>query len=238
MIRLLVASVCLVVALGGVAFASFRGTAVADDDTAQRVAALETVVSLHGAEIGALRTELELIKARQTVGDEGATPQASTDGGITYHRMEGNSMAPTVNDGDLLQIDTTAYASHGPERGDLILFDPPLASSSPYVKRVIGLPGETVAIRFDGYVYINGRRLEEPYTEARSTECVSGRCDSVRVREGEVYVLGDNRRNSADSRIFGPVDIDDIIGKAWLTYWPTDDFGLVPHYDYPGIPER
>jgi signal peptidase I len=58
----------------------------------------------------------------------------------------------------------------------------------------------------------------------------------VTVQAGYIYVLGDNRRNSSDSRIFGVVDIDNIIGKAWLTYWPLDSFGLVPHYDYPNGP--
>jgi signal peptidase I len=206
MIRLLVASVCLVAALGGFAVASFKGTAVADDDTAQRVAALETVVSLQGAEIGAIRTELEFVKAHLSAGG----PEGNS------FRMDGSSTAPTIRDGDLLLIDEEAYTSRVPERGDIILFDPPVASEKPYVKRVIGLPGETIEIGTDGYVYVNGQRLDEPYTAAGSTECDMRVCKAVTVPEGNVYVLGDNRRNSSDSRIFGPVDIDDIIGKAQI----------------------
>ncbi len=103
---------------------------------------------------------------------------------------------------------------------------------------MIALPGERVSFR-DGYVLINGERLDEPYIKGAITECTSApRCDAVTVQEGEVYVLGDNRDNSSDSRSFGPVDVDNIIGKAWFTYWPFDELGLVPHYDYPALPER
>jgi signal peptidase I len=213
-IRLLVAVFCLVAVLGGVALANSKGVVGANDDASQRVVALETVVSHHGAEIGALRTEVAPIKVGQTGSNEGATPVASLGGDVTYHRMVGNSMTPTLHDGDLLLVDTAAYPSQGPARGDLILFDPPVVSETPYVKRAIGLPGETIEIGADGYVYVDGQRLDEPYTEAGSTECKARACEPVTVKEGEVYVLGDNRRNSADSRIFGPVDIDSVIGKV------------------------
>ncbi len=126
-------------------------------------------------------------------------------------------MVPTIRDGEILLIDTRAYATRAPERGDIIVFNPPVSSERPYVKRVIGLPGETIDIGSDGYVYVNDQELDEPYTTAGSTECNARVCEPMTVKDGEVYVLGDNRRNSSDSRIFGPVDIDDIIGKAWLT---------------------
>jgi signal peptidase I len=126
------------------------------------------------------------------------------------------------------------YPFHPPERGDIIVFNPPTVSDKPYIKRVIGLPGETITIA-DGFVYVNGVKLDEPYIDGAITECNRSKCDPVTVAEGSVFVLGDNRRNSSDSRIFGPIKVDSIIGKAWITYWPFSDFGLVPHFDYPGI---
>jgi signal peptidase I len=107
-------------------------------------------------------------------------------------------------------------------------------SEKPYIKRVIGLPGETITIA-DGFVYIDGVKLDEPYIDGAITECSRSRCDPVVVPEGQVYVLGDNRRNSSDSRIFGPIPVNNIIGKAWVTYWPFSDLGFVPHFDYPEI---
>lgn len=128
------------------------------------------------------------------------------------------------------------YPFHPPERGDIVVFDPPTVSEKPYIKRVIGLPGETITIR-DGFVFVDGVQLNEPYIDGAITECNRSRCDPVVVPDGSIYVLGDNRRNSSDSRIFGPIPVDNIIGKAWVTYWPVSDLGFVPHYDYPEIKE-
>jgi signal peptidase I len=174
---------------------------------------------------------------------------------VLNFRVDGTSMTPNMADSEMLLVNRNlyfhfdlnglldrlplveregarvVYPFHPPERGDIIVFDPPTVSEKPYIKRVIGLPGETVTIE-NGAVFINGEKLEEPYLEEGITECTRSRCDPVRVGEGEVYVLGDNRRNSSDSRIFGAVSVDNIIGKAWLTYWPFGEFGLVPHYDY------
>jgi len=141
--------------------------------------------------------------------------------------------------GDDRNGDDLVYPFHPPERGDIVVFDPPIGGGNdkPYIKRVIGLPGETVT--FDGgSVLIDGQRLEEPYIEGGITECPGrpGSCET-KVPAGEIYVLGDNRDNSSDSRSFGPVDVDDIVGKAWFSYWPLDELGLVPHYDYPEIPD-
>lgn len=177
---------------------------------------------------------------------------------VLNFRVDGNSMVPNLHDREMLLVNRNVYfhfdlnalldalpgieregerivyVFHPPERGDIIVFTPPLLSEKPYIKRVIGLPGETVEIRQDGYVYINGQRLEEPYIQGGITDCSRQQC-VWEIPDQHVFVLGDNRRNSSDSRIFGPVPIDSIIGKAWLTYWPPDDFGLVPHYDYPEI---
>jgi signal peptidase I len=181
---------------------------------------------------------------------------------VLNFRVDGLSMAPNLHNREMLLVNRNAYfhfdlngvldALPGvdrdddriiypfdpPERGDIVVFDPPVegGADKPYIKRVIGLPGETIEIRQDGHVYVDGQRLDEPYLDGTANRCAPGRaCDPTLVPEGHVYVLGDNRGNSSDSRVFGPVDIDAIIGKAWVTYWPADDFGLVPHQDYPGI---
>lgn len=180
---------------------------------------------------------------------------------VLNFRVDGNSMVPNLQNEEMLLVNRNVYMHfdlnkwlnyipgvdrdgeriiypfHPPERGDIVVFDPPVSSEKPYIKRVLGVPGDTVEIRQDGYVYVNGVQVEEDYIQGPITECQRQTCDPVTVGEGEVYVLGDNRRNSSDSRIFGTVPIDNIIGKAWLTYWPFDHFGLVPHEDYPNIPE-
>ena len=179
---------------------------------------------------------------------------------VLNFRVDGMSMTPNLDDGEMLLVNRNVYLHfdlnrllewipgvdrdgedvvypfHPPERGDIVVFDPPVRSPKPYIKRVIGLPGEQVEIR-DGYVFIDGIQLQEPYIEGEVTRCEGGDplCDFGEVPEGHVFVLGDNRNNSSDSRSFEFVDVDSIIGKAWLAYWPMDEVGLVPHYDYPEI---
>ena len=117
-------------------------------------------------------------------------------------------------------------------RGDVVVLNPPTPSAQPYIKRIIGLPGESIEFR-NGFVYIDGERLDEPYIEQGITRCGnSDFCSIDEIPDGYVYVLGDNRNNSSDSRSFGLVAIDRIVGKAWFTNWPLADIGLVPHYDY------
>lgn len=119
-----------------------------------------------------------------------------------------------------------------PERGDVVVLNPPVDSDKPYIKRIIGLPGETVVIQ-DGHVYIDGVMLDEEYIDGPITNC-TGRADNceVTVPEGYVYVLGDNRGNSSDSRSFGVVAIDEIQGKAFFTNWPLDAIGPISHGEY------
>ncbi len=121
-------------------------------------------------------------------------------------------------------------------RGDVVVLEPPVAHDQPYIKRVIGLPGDEISFQ-DGYVFVNGQRLDEQYLDGPITECRSrdingaNACD-LTVPPDSVYVLGDNRGNSADSRIFGTVRIDDINGKAFFSNWPMDRIGPIGHGDY------
>ncbi len=174
---------------------------------------------------------------------------------VLNFRVDGSSMVPNLHNSEMLLVNRNVYMHfdlnkwldyipgqdhdqprivypfHPPERGDIIVFNPPTLSDKPYIKRVIGLAGETVEIK-NGAVYIDGVKLDEPYIQDGITECNQVNCTPWKIPDGYIFVMGDNRRNSSDSRIFGPVKIDSIIGKASLTYWPFRDFGLVPHYDY------
>lgn len=140
-------------------------------------------------------------------------------------RVEGISMEPSLHEGQFVVVNRIAYRWSEAERGDIIVFRFPLNPSRRFIKRVVGLPGNTVAIRGGG-VYIDGQVLDEPYLAA------TPRYDGEWViGPGEVFVLGDNRNNSSDSQNWGPLPIEEIIGKAVLIYWPPSEAGIIPHYD-------
>lgn len=174
---------------------------------------------------------------------------------IPPYAVDGASMNPNLQDGERLLINRPVYTHfdlnavwniipgvdregtavvypfHAPERGDIVVLEPPVTSDRPYIKRVIGLPGDEIAFR-DGYVFINGDQLDEAYLDGSITTCDGDRHCELTVPEGTVYVLGDNRNNSADSRYFGPVSLNAIIGKAWIANWPLDRIGFIPEADY------
>lgn len=139
-------------------------------------------------------------------------------------RVEGQSMEPNLHNNERLIIEKITYRLREPERGDIVVIRPPQHTSIPLIKRVIGLPGDMVEIKLN-QVYINGEPLEEEYLEQPTL----GHMPAQLVPEGHVLVLGDNRRASNDSRSFGMVPYEDIIGRAWLRYWPPDRFGLIEH---------
>jgi signal peptidase I len=138
-------------------------------------------------------------------------------------RVEGQSMEPNLHSNQRLVVEKLSYRFHGPQRFDVVVLKLPSQGDELLIKRVVGLPGETVEIR-DGHVYIDGAELDEPFV---AEETRAGRMENITVPPLHVYVLGDNRNHSNDSRSFGPIPIDDIIGRAWVSYWPPDDLGLV-----------
>lgn len=174
---------------------------------------------------------------------------------VPPYAVDGASMDPALSNGERLLVNRSAYAHFDtnaiwgwipgidptgsnvvypfsqPVRGDIIVFDPPVPSDQPYIKRVIGLPGDEISFE-DGYVLLNGERLSEPYQDLAETYCTGVQYCRMVVPPGTVFVLGDNRTNSADSRFFGPVSLDAIVGKAWLANWPLDHFGFIPEVDY------
>jgi signal peptidase I len=138
-------------------------------------------------------------------------------------RVEGQSMEPNLHSEQRLVVEKLSYRFHGPQRFDIVVLNVASQGEELLIKRVVGLPGETVEIK-DGGVYIDGKRLEEPFTDEYTQ---SGRHGQVTVPPLHVYVLGDNRDRSNDSRSFGPVPIENVIGRAWLSYWPLEDAGFV-----------
>ena len=141
-------------------------------------------------------------------------------------RVEGNSMEPSLHDGEFVVVNRLAYRWSEPRRGDIVVFLFPLDPQRRFIKRIIGLPGDTVAVEA-GQVYVNGQLLEEPYIAAEPR--YAGRWT---VGALEVFVLGDNRNNSSDSQNWGMLPEADILGKAVLVYWPPSELGLIPHYEF------
>ena len=146
------------------------------------------------------------------------------------YEVQSISMEPTLHEGQYLIVSKIAYWFHGPQRGDIIVLDPPAGRSEiPYIKRVIGLPGEKVEVR-DGRVWVNDIALNEPY--------ISGPPNYIENRvlgDEEYLVLGDNRNNSSDSHIWGTLPRENIIGKSVFRYWPPEKWGLIPHYTFPEL---
>ena len=140
-------------------------------------------------------------------------------------RVEGDSMEPSLIDGQFVVVNRLAYKLTKPERGDIVVFNFPLNPDRRFIKRIIGLPGDLVQVN-DGEVFINGNLLTEPYLAAPAAYN-----DQWEIGRTEVFVLGDNRNNSSDSQNWGPLELQDIIGKAFLVYWPLDSMGWIPQYD-------
>jgi signal peptidase I len=136
-------------------------------------------------------------------------------------RVHGQSMEPSLHTDQRLVVEKVSYRLHGPRRGDVVVFSVP-QSEELLIKRVIGLPGETVEIR-GGQVYVDGTPLDEPYL----TQETRGRFGPVTVPPLHVFVLGDNRSFSNDSRAFGVVPIENVLGRAWFSYWPIEDLGTL-----------
>ncbi len=137
----------------------------------------------------------------------------------------GLSMQPDFQDGQRLLIIKAVYAFREPERGDVIVFHSPNNSRTDYIKRIIGLPGDTVEIK-DEVVYLNGSQLHEPYIADPPRYTLR----KQKVAQNSYFVLGDNRNNSNDSHNGWTVPRQNIIGKAWLSIWPPDEWGLAPNY--------
>ena len=166
---------------------------------------------------------------------------------IQNYKVEGPSMQPTLNQNEYLIVNKLVYLNfdpaevldalpffegesdaagrylfHPPVRGEVVVFRSPRDPERDFVKRVIGLPGDTVEI-VQGTVYVNGLQLVEPYLDRRDNTTMA----PVKVEPDTLFVLGDNRGSSNDSRSWGPVPAENLIGRAWMRFWPLDHLGLL-----------
>lgn len=141
-------------------------------------------------------------------------------------RVDGFSMNPTLENGEYILVNKLAYTFGEPARGDIVVFSFPLDPNQDLIKRVIGLPGETVTIK-DGKVSVNGVTLEEPYIAA--APFYNG---SWTVTEGQLFVLGDNRNESKDSHEWGLLPMENVIGKAVIIYWPPPKWEVLDHFEH------
>ena len=174
---------------------------------------------------------------------------------VRNFKVDGSSMNPTLEGGQYLMVNKLVYfqldmvrlsrivpfwkeegpdsrfAVHPPQRGEVIVFHFPRDTRKDFVKRVIGLPGDTVEIR-GGKVFVNDSYQEEPYITLKDTSSMK----PMRMRGKEYFVLGDNRRSSNDSRSWGPVPEDLILGKVWFVYWPFTSLQVLNNFS--GAPQQ
>ncbi len=168
---------------------------------------------------------------------------------VQNFKVEGASMEPTLHTGQYLLINKVGYTrlegtplaflDHkgndagdgylfgGPQRGDIIVFRAPVQPDKDFIKRVIALPGDTIEVR-SGQVYVNDQLIDEPYIRDKAPYLVPRQT----VPPAHYFVLGDNRPNSSDSHVWGLVPAENIIGRAWVSYWPPNLWGTVPEPAY------
>lgn len=144
---------------------------------------------------------------------------------VQNYQISGPSMQNTLHNGQFVLVNKVAYLFHAPERGDVIVFHEPDQPDRDLIKRVIGLPGDTITL--DGTnVWVNGVELSEPYITQKSNPSAETRV----IPPNEYFVMGDNRPVSEDSRYFGFVPKDNIVGKAIMVYWPLNQWQMINTY--------
>ena len=159
------------------------------------------------------------------------------------YKVQQQSMEHTLEPDQYVLVDKLTPHFDTYKRGDIVVFNPPQnwvqQEGQPYIKRIIGVGGDTIGLK-GGFVYLNGTKLIEPYVfkdandVTQPTEDIIGAGTWV-IPEGELFLMGDHRGNSADSREFGPVDVKDVIGRAWLRYWPITTFTIIQTPDHPEL---
>ena len=150
------------------------------------------------------------------------------------HKIKGASMMPNYIDGEYLLTDKVSYRFGEPDRGNVIIFEAPTGDGEEFIKRIIGLPGETVSL-IGGNFFINSTKLNEPYLDESlyiNPGAFLNEGGSVLVPENEYFVSGDNRPHSSDSRAWGFITKEKITGKAWFVYWPIKMVGVIKNPTY------
>ncbi len=146
------------------------------------------------------------------------------------HRVSGSSMVPNFHDGDYIITNKLAKSIAHLERGEVIILHNPRNTDQVFIKRIVGLPGEKIQI-LDGQVYINGKQIQEPYLPQglkTSGGAFLPEGEEITIPDNQYFVMGDNRNGSSDSREWGTVEYNLVIGQAWARYWPAQKFGIIP----------
>jgi signal peptidase I len=159
------------------------------------------------------------------------------------YRVEQQSMERTLEPDQYVLVDKLTPRFDTYKRGDIVVFSPPpnwsQPTGTPFIKRVIGVGGDTVEVKSDGKVYVNDKALDEPYVyeEDGQPQATVTSTDPPRwvVPQGALFVMGDHRASSSDSRTFGPIEVGDVVGRAWLRYWPFNTFGILPTPSHPEL---
>lgn len=152
------------------------------------------------------------------------------------HKVFGSSMVPNFHNGDYIITNKIGLKIGEPRRGEVVILQNPRNPDVVFIKRIIGMPGDSVKI-LNGSFYINGKKLNEPYLpDGTSTSGMAflTEGEEITVPEGQYFVVGDNRNGSSDSREWGPVKKEALIGQAWLRYWPPQKFTLI-NIDQPSL---
>lgn len=146
-------------------------------------------------------------------------------------RVDGFSMRPTLQDGEYILVNKLAYTFSEPVRGDIVVFVFPVNPEEDLIKRIIGVPGDTISIQ-NGVLTVNGVAVDEPYINGPPV--YNG---TWQVSEGELFVLGDNRNDSRDSHQWGLLPIENVIGRAVLIYWPPEEWQVIRHINELYMPQ-
>ena len=150
------------------------------------------------------------------------------------HKISGQSMMPNFQDAEFLLTEKVTYYTRNPERGDVVVFMPPISTTDEFIKRVIGLPGEQIMIK-NGHIYINDKLLNESYIDDNVITTGGPKLEEGQeftVPNGQYFVMGDNRPNSSDSRYWGSITKKVMTGRAWISYWPINTSGVVQKPSY------
>lgn len=156
---------------------------------------------------------------------------------IQPHEVKGNSMHPNFLDGERLLTDKITYRFNEPRRGDVIVFQAPPDRAKDFIKRVVAIPEEIIQVK-DNRVYVNSQLLDEVYISPdifTQPGAFLAEGKTYTLGTDEYLVMGDNREHSLDSRSWGPIKKKEIIGKAWLIYWPPQKFGVIPTVTFAGF---
>lgn len=146
-----------------------------------------------------------------------------------FHKVSGESMIPTFHDKDFIITEKVSYRFNNPQRGDIIVLKNPNNESEDFIKRIIALPGDEIKLQ-GGFVYINGQLLQEPYLPLNTStppQSFLSEGEVVKAGENQYFVFGDNRSHSSDSREWGGVPKEKIVGKVFFRYWPPNTIGLL-----------